>query len=204
MAKKIFLRDLSGAEVLPITRGELVLDSSGNQAFHSNEFLATESQPGLMSAEDKKRIDDLENIGPGADNKVAQVNTTTSDVYRLLFSETATDETKTEGARKSAKLTFNPSTGVLQTTALIGNLDGTYVNKLTGYNKATNVAAIEAVDSLITALGKLELKADVVYDLVRGVYDGDGTIENLAEILKVLEGISDTETIQAIVGSIYL
>jgi hypothetical protein len=33
--------------ILPITRGELVLDSSGKQAFHSNEFLATESQPGL-------------------------------------------------------------------------------------------------------------------------------------------------------------
>ena len=200
MAKKIFLRDENNVKVLPITRGELVLDSSGNPAFHSNEFLATESQPGLMSAEDKKRIDDLENTGPGADNKVAQVNTTTSDVYRLLFSETATDETKTEGARKSAKLTFNPSTGVLQTTALIGNLDGTYVNKLTGYNKATSIAAIEAVDSLLTALGKLEFKADVAYNLINGAYDGDGTIENLAEILKVLEGISDTETIQAIVG----
>lgn len=200
MAKKIFLRDENNVKVLPITRGELVLDSSGNPAFHSNEFLATESRPGLMSAEDKKRIDDLENTGPGADNKVAQVNTTTSDVYRLLFSETATDETKTEGARKSAKLTFNPSTGVLQTTALIGNLDGTYVNKLTGYNKATSIAAIEAVDSLLTALGKLEFKADVAYNLINGAYDGDGTIENLAEILKVLEGISDTETIQAIVG----
>jgi hypothetical protein len=200
MAEKVILKDLNSVEILPITRGELVLDSSGNPALHSNEFLATENRPGLMSAEDKKRIDDLENTGPGADNKVAQVNTTTSDVYRLLFSETATDETKTEGARKSAKLTFNPSTGVLQTTALIGNLDGTYVNKLTGYNKATNVAAIEAVDSLNTALGKLELKADVVYNLVKGAYDGDGTIENLEEILRVLEGISDTETIQAIIG----
>lgn len=200
MAKKAFLKDHDDIEILPITRGELVLDSSGNPALHSNEFLATENRPGLMSAEDKKRIDDLENTGPGADNKVAQVNTTTSDVYRLLFSETATDETKTEGARKSAKLTFNPSTGVLQTTALIGNLDGTYVNKLTGYTKATTVAEITSEDSLSTALGKLELKADTTYDLVRGAYDGDDTIENLTEILKVLEGISDTETIQAIVG----
>ena len=160
MAKKIFLRDENNVKVLPITRGELILDSSGNPAFHSNEFLATESRPGLMSAEDKKRIDDLENTGPGADNKVAQVNTTTSDVYRLLFSETATDETKTEGARKSAKLTFNPSTGVLQTTALIGNLDGTYVNKLTGYTKATSAAALAATDTLNSALGKLEYKTD--------------------------------------------
>lgn len=200
MAEKVILKDLNSVEILPITRGELVLDSSGKEALHSNEFLATESIPGLMSAEDKKRVDNLENIGPGANNKVAQVNTTTSDVYRLLFSETATDETKTEGARKSAKLTFNPSTGVLQTTALIGNLDGTYVNKLTGYIKATTVAEITSEDSLSTALGKLELKADTTYGLVKGAYDGDGTIENLVEILKVLEGISDTETIQAIVG----
>lgn len=74
------------------------------------------------------------------------------------------------------------------------------INSLTGYVKATAIAAIAASDSLNTALGKLELKADTAYTLVAGAYDGDGTIENLAEILKVLEGISDTETIQAIIG----
>lgn len=49
MAKKVLLKD-KDEELLPITRGELVLDSSGQQAFHSNEFLATDSQPGLMAA----------------------------------------------------------------------------------------------------------------------------------------------------------
>ena len=83
---------------------------------------------------------------------------------------------------------------------LIGNLDGTYINKLTGYTKATSASDLAATDSLNTALGKLEFKADAAYDLVKGAYDGDGTIENLAEILKVLEGIKDTETIQAIIG----
>jgi hypothetical protein len=51
MAKTVILKSLDENKhevyILPITRGELVLDSSGNQAFHSNEFLATESQPGL-------------------------------------------------------------------------------------------------------------------------------------------------------------
>ena len=51
MAKTVILKSLDEnkreVHILPITRGELVLDSSGNQAFHSNEFLATESQPGL-------------------------------------------------------------------------------------------------------------------------------------------------------------
>lgn len=59
MAKKAFLKDSNSNEILPITRGELVLDSSGKQALHSNEFLATDTQPGLMSKEDKKQIDQL-------------------------------------------------------------------------------------------------------------------------------------------------
>ena len=74
------------------------------------------------------------------------------------------------------------------------------ITDLTRYVKATTASAIATTDSLNTALGKLELKADTAYSLVKGAYDGDGTIENLAEILKVLEGISDTDTIQAIVG----
>lgn len=91
-------------------------------------------------------------------------------------------------------------TGFVKAPTFQGNLDGTYVNKLTGYTKATAIAALATTDSLNTALGKLEYKADVTYDLVKGAYDGDGTIENLAEILKVLDGISDTDTIQAIIG----
>ena len=47
MAQKGLLKDSNGIEILPITRGELVLDSSGNVALHSNEFLATDTQPGL-------------------------------------------------------------------------------------------------------------------------------------------------------------
>ena len=198
MAKKVLLRDWNNDEVLPITRGELVLDSSGKEAFRSTEFLATTSQPGLMSAMDKFKIDNIENSG--GNGKVSQVTTTTNDVYRLLFSETADDETRIEGTQKSAKLLFNPSTGVLQASGLIGNLDGTYINKLTGYSKATLISDITSEDTLTSALGKVELRAEVAYNLIQGAYDGDGTIENLAEILKVLEGISDTETIQAIVG----
>ena len=74
------------------------------------------------------------------------------------------------------------------------------ITALTSYVKATAASAIESTDSLNDALGKLELKADTAYSLVKGAYDGDGTIENLAEILKVLDGIKDTETIQTIVG----
>lgn len=74
------------------------------------------------------------------------------------------------------------------------------INALTSYTKATAAAALATTDSLNAALGKLEYKLDVAYDLVTKANDKDGTIENLKEILDVLAGIKDTETIKAIVG----
>lgn len=63
MAKKVILKDENLIEVMPITRAELVLDSSGQQALRSREFLATDTQPGLttihyvsVAAEDVPKI----------------------------------------------------------------------------------------------------------------------------------------------------
>lgn len=50
MAKKVLLKNSDGTTVMPITRGELILDSSGNPALHSSQFLATDSQPGLIGS----------------------------------------------------------------------------------------------------------------------------------------------------------
>lgn len=47
------------------------------------------------------------------DTKVAQTNTSANAAYRLLFSGTADNTTRTEGARKSGNLTYNPSTQTL-------------------------------------------------------------------------------------------
>lgn len=52
-------------------------------------------------------------------NKVTQTATSTSANYEVLFSETADNTTRTEGARKNNNLLFNPSTGLLKTTKLI-------------------------------------------------------------------------------------
>ena len=85
--------------------------------------------------------------------------------------------------------------------------DGSEVIKLTGYSKASTSAAIATTDSLNTALGKLEYKADLgksAYDLVAAAYDGDGTIENLTEVLRVLQGLSDTVTLNSIIGKYLL
>ena len=45
-----------------------------------------------------------------SDTKVTQTSTTTSSAYELLFSATADDTTRTEGARKTARLKYNPGT----------------------------------------------------------------------------------------------
>lgn len=212
MAKKVILKD-DNVEIMPITRGELVLDSSGQQAFHSSQFLATQSQPGLMSGEDKTKLDSLEKVII-EDKKVEQVNTTTDNSYRLLFSNSADDTTKTEGTRKSAKLLFNPSTGALTATALIGKLDWSNLNDvpeaftpaqhihntneitaLTSYSKASSASDLVTTDTLNAALGKLEYKADVAYDWIISVTtaDTDKYINKWQEILDFLNAVDNKE-----------
>lgn len=136
------------------------------------------------------------------DQNVKQtVTSLLNEDFRLLFSHTADDITRTEGTRKASNLKFNPSTGTLTTTILKGNLDGNYINKLTGYSIAKSAAAITTSDTLNTALGKLEYKADVVYDLVDASKPDSTTIDTLREVLNVLSGITDTQTIQGILGN---
>lgn len=53
-------------------------------------------------------------------NAVTQTATTTSANYEVLFSNTADNTTRTEGARKNSNLLFNPNTGNLQATQLNG------------------------------------------------------------------------------------
>lgn len=288
MAKKVLLRDWNNDEVLPITRGELVLDSSGKEAFRSTEFLATTSQPGLMSTLDKIKIDNMQasslanaltlkinngsiegtnlytfngsvakilnivagdnitltpsvgvlsisattsasidaytkaesdnrylqliggtlsgrlTIESGYDSKIVLNNNDTDNKYQFISFRQNGEDYGQLGTAGSDDLLWGKE-GYWKTIIHSGNI-GDYAikadgsNALTNYTKATSISAITTTDTLTAALGKLELKADTAYSLVAGAYDGDGTIENLAEILKVLEGIKDTETIQAIVG----
>lgn len=215
-----------------------------------------------------------------SDYRVTQSNTTTNAAYRVLFSGTADNTDRTETARKSANLTFNPSTGTLATTYLTssgasintqtnttpllitrtggtaeslkigiddstahfyyendetansfkftmhnsdtesgkkvantsyvtftgnsagstvtattfaGYLDGSYVNKLTGYTKATAIGSIAATDSLRTALGKLEYKTDFIYNDLFGT-DNDDVINKWNEIVNFIDSVKETET----------
>lgn len=91
MAKTVILKSLDEnkreVHILPITRGELVLDSSGNQAFHSNEFLATESQPGLTKINYVEVSTSNVSNTPDESVKVIQVKSSSDKVYPMTSAD---------------------------------------------------------------------------------------------------------------------
>ena len=73
---KGFIQDWSGKKMLPITRAELVLDSKGNVALTSDEFLAKDGHPGLVTAAERQVIASLTSAGGALEN--------IADVYNKL------------------------------------------------------------------------------------------------------------------------
>ena len=65
-------------------------------------------------------------------NAVTQTATTTDASYEILFSSTADNTTRTEGARKTNTLTYNPSTKTLTNSGR-----GTFNGGITGYSSGT-------------------------------------------------------------------
>lgn len=59
VTKKGFLRDFNDDILLPITRAELILDKDGKVAFHSDQFLADNGLPGLITADERQLIHNL-------------------------------------------------------------------------------------------------------------------------------------------------
>ena len=64
-------------------------------------------------------MNDWVNTNTNTDTNVTQTATNTNANYEVLFSGTADNTTRTEGARKYSNLIFNPSTGTLTTTKVV-------------------------------------------------------------------------------------
>lgn len=138
------------------------------------------------------------------------VGTSNNVLYNVLDSGNSVYGTSTTSQPIYTPLKINGTTknislhGHKHTISDITNFSHTHtsnqITALTGYSKATSVASLNTSDSLNTALGKLEYKLGIAYDLVATANDNDGTIENLKEVLDVLQGIKDTDTIQALLG----
>lgn len=79
-------------------------------------------------------------------------------------------------------------------STFIGNLDGYYVNKLTGYTETKSDAKITAADTLNAALSKLEHKADLAYKWVSSVTaetDTDEYVNKWDEIVDFLDSVKE-------------
>lgn len=78
------------------------------------------------------------------------------------------------------------------------------ITALTNYSKATTAGDLATSDSLNAALGKLEYKADYAYDFIVATMsdtnDSNTTIDRLKEVFDVLSGITETDTINTLVG----
>lgn len=76
-------------------------------------------------------------------NAVTQTATTGNANYEVLFSATADNTTRTEGARKNSNITFNPSTGNLNVTQINGVTVGSspkFTDNNTTYSAGTGLS----------------------------------------------------------------
>lgn len=186
MAKKGFIKDQNNIEMLPITRGELVLDSSGRQALHSNEFLATDSQPGLMSKEDKAKLDKLNENGATIDLVSATTDGLAPKIGTAAASAVTTqaDEwvlTSTKGATPTwRKLPTNAFLNyyrpiLVNGTSLLGN-NNTALNIVAGNNiNLTTDSGKVTINNTITKLSQLtdDILSGKYLPLTGGTLTGD-------------------------------
>lgn len=90
-------------------------------------------------------------------NAVTQTATSTNADYEVLFSVTADNTTRTEGARKNSNLKFNPSTGNLTVTKINGVEVGSTpkftdtITTVTTSGSGNAITAISASNGAITA-----------------------------------------------------
>lgn len=151
-------------------------------------------------------INGILNLKTQAGNASLYLETASNNTdYAHLFVSTKNDKTHTTRPLVLQLGYGNVGIGVAQPTqkldvdgnvkaiSFIGNLDGTYVNKLTGYTKATSAAALAATDTLNAALGKLEYTSRYAYDWVISVTatDTDEYINKWTEIVEFLDSVKE-------------
>lgn len=100
------------------------------------------------------------NTDTNTNNAVTQTDTESTNAdYRILFSSTADDTTRTEGARKDGDLTYNPSTGTLKATKLTGQTGDSKVNFTSGDSTSvtgwTDVSALTSGSTHATILNRI-------------------------------------------------
>lgn len=132
-----FIKDYKNNILLPITRAELVKDADGACAFHSSAFAADEERYGLMSPEDKAKLNgDGDQSLSGLDalikqlSKSIQVNTVPLDLLSTGLNIIDSEQIKATFDKGTLKLTL--PTSLPLTSALVDTVlenDKSIVNR---------------------------------------------------------------------------
>lgn len=104
---KGFINDWAGRTLLPITRGELVLDSDGKIALQSDQFLAKDGHAGLVTSAERALISSLTSAG-GALEQVADIYAKLSYLNVLTFNGVAVNYYKTITSGTTSETTPTP------------------------------------------------------------------------------------------------
>lgn len=127
----------------------------------------------------------------GSDVNVTQTATSTSANYEVLFSATADNTTRTEGARKNNNLTFNPSTGNLQATQLNGVAIGSSP-KFTDTNTTYSMTRDGANVKLTPSSGSAQSVG--LSDLINGLGEGTSQAQGADYLVAQYAGGGTTTT----------
>ena len=153
MATKVLLRDENNGKLLPITRGELVLDSSGGMALHSDEFLATASQPGLMSPSEKNAINNMKSTVVDDSLSTTSENPVQNKIITQVINET-------QGLLNGIKEKYLKSASTTPNRLTLVDQDDSEINfHNTTYNVVTNTEAGLA-PQIVTATDAIQSPLD--------------------------------------------
>ena len=161
---KGFIKDWQGNKILPITRGELVLDQNGIVAFQSEQFLANadgKGLPGLITAAERAMLSGG-SAGTGITdiyNKLGHINT------GLQFNNTTLNYYNESGQATPIKITSDTTKGI--TIGIANNVVSLSLTELTtsGLSASSIVKSI-TIDKFgrVTAVSGSALTNDEIPD----------------------------------------
>lgn len=126
-------------------------------------------------------------------NAVTQTATTTSNAYELLFSSTADNTTRTEGARKTSTLTYNPSTKALSTGGTVnGYTLGAACAKavVTSVDTSANLPTSNAVKTFVEGKGYTTNTGTITGIKMNGTSKGTSGVVDLGTVITSHQDIS--------------
>lgn len=168
----------AGSDTSTVTANLPKVSSSSAGVVPKGATVSSQSQSTKFLREDGTWAAPSYTTNTNTDTLVTQTATTTSANYEVLFSATADNTTRTEGARKNSNLTFNPSTGNLNVTQINGVTVGSspkFTDNNTTYSAGTGLSLSGTTFSLATSGVTAGTYKRVTVDAYGRVTAGDQT-----------------------------